>query len=1112
MHQKMDDHENNQEKTDNTEGQSEAESFFNSVNNLDGLLNPQEYNYQPSTEDLEAKTDRSPAKSLGFLTRDIPNQFHFKHGERPAKNTNNKDRTTSREVKKQDIERHDSKSTNANTAKENNKSKKKSGKNSPAVNNINFVDKNHAENLMRCFDDLRKKSLFTDVILDVANTEFPAHRVVLVSGSEYFKKMFCTDHRASKQMMIQITGLSADVMEMLLTYLYTSKIKITKENVKLLLQATDLFKVNTLKSACISFMLQNLTLANALSTLSHAENHNYTELADKARDLLEKNFENFVKSDDFLKSSKNQLIKLFKNNNILAANEEMVFEAAVTWLMHKPESRKDHFGEILKYVRLPLLHPHYFMSNVETNKYILESNDDEIVKYMLESRMYHMMGKEPEFSECAEEVAIRYKPRKCNDLGQLIVVLSGQDRITNGWMLPTLEAFDANTCEWFNLSKFPAYVKQGYAVCGFHNKILVTGGKTISKDCWLYSLEKDAWDKISEMQQGRSCHNLTYIEGSVYALGGMDLRKGRLSSCERYDIFQSRWIQVPDIPSPISDVKACTYKKMIICFGVSNKAIMLPHLLNQNPNHQNHNHNIQPKFGNHDPQRPIEKCHDLIYAYHIRNKFWIELQFDQDFELNFITNLVSCQNVIYFSDIYGNVFEWTLPNEFDQQVQMISNKNERTSKRKNSTSTTSASQIGSQAGNNDENMIFTYKIQSKHIKKLNFDLEIDSGFAITSGNGKIYISGGKISNSRRYEDDLNNNNNEQSPKDSETTDRNNRMTGSSEKSHSNNSITEPELVSDFLCYNPDTSHISDIAVLTKPLFHHFSTVMTRNREPILNECFRGGFDQLSEEKLLKIGRGTYSTAGSVYNNPNNLQDARDSHSRENIYSGSYTNFDRDHDSNYENHVVPHHVHANTLGGHSTNISSLRRGNSIKDFRDNNDERNHYDSLRRESDRYRVARTPMQEHSSRRDAGYEMRDSYPSQDNYDHRYNNNAMNERESRYNSRNPNIHGGPTGGKSFGRVREYSQNRYGNNTSRGPDRGPYNQNASLQRGGSMRVNNNDDRYGNNRTYYHERPKDDRGYNNPFGRNRYGGRNNYYHSPNRHSRQVSAPIWDESMG
>lgn len=209
----------------------------------------------------------------------------------------------------------------------------KNTSNSNQENTVNFQDSNHAENLMSCFDDLRKKSLFTDVILDVASHEFPAHRVVLVSGSDYFKQMFCTDHRASKQMMIQITGLSADVMEMLLSYLYTSKINITKENVKLLLQATDLFKVNTLKNACIQFLLKNLTLSNALSTLSHAEAHNYKELAEKSRSLLEENFENFVKSDDFLKASRSQVIKLLKNDKIQVKNEELVYEAALSWLM-----------------------------------------------------------------------------------------------------------------------------------------------------------------------------------------------------------------------------------------------------------------------------------------------------------------------------------------------------------------------------------------------------------------------------------------------------------------------------------------------------------------------------------------------------------------------------------------------------------------------------------------------------------------------------------------------------------------------------------------------------------------------------------------------------------
>ena len=46
-----------------------------------------------------------------------------------------------------------------------------------------FEDPKHPEEVLQTFDQLRKKELFTDVILSTSNREFPCHRAVLVAGA-----------------------------------------------------------------------------------------------------------------------------------------------------------------------------------------------------------------------------------------------------------------------------------------------------------------------------------------------------------------------------------------------------------------------------------------------------------------------------------------------------------------------------------------------------------------------------------------------------------------------------------------------------------------------------------------------------------------------------------------------------------------------------------------------------------------------------------------------------------------------------------------------------------------------------------------------------------------
>ena len=87
----------------------------------------------------------------------------------------------------------------------------------------------------------------------------------------------------------------------------------------------------------------------------------------------------------------------------------------------------------------------------------------------------------------------------------------------------------------------------------------------------------------------------------------------------------------------------------------------------------------------------------------------------------------------------------------------------------------------------------------------------------------------------------------------------------SEKSASS---TGQELVKDVLCYNPDTGHISDVAILTRALFNHFSLSVIRGKEEVLSNSFRGGFDQLPDDKIMSLGRSGGNSYTSTTHNSN----------------------------------------------------------------------------------------------------------------------------------------------------------------------------------------------------------------------------------------------------
>ena len=67
-----------------------------------------------------------------------------------------------------------------------------------------------------------------------------------------------------KEMLVQINGLQSEVMEYLLTFLYTARTTITPSNVQMLLEAANLFQIDLLKRKCTDFMYKQLDPCNCL--------------------------------------------------------------------------------------------------------------------------------------------------------------------------------------------------------------------------------------------------------------------------------------------------------------------------------------------------------------------------------------------------------------------------------------------------------------------------------------------------------------------------------------------------------------------------------------------------------------------------------------------------------------------------------------------------------------------------------------------------------------------------------------------------------------------------------------------------------------------------------
>ncbi|XP_060762040.1 kelch-like protein 24a [Neoarius graeffei] len=412
----------------------------------------------------------------------------------------------------------------------------------------------HAESVLHVFDEFRTNRLFTDVVIGVQGREFPCHRAMLSACSGYFRAMFCNDHRESRQTLVEISGVQADAMEVLLQYVYTGRATITTQNVQYLFETSSLFQVGALRDASAKFLEDQLDPCNCLGMQRFAEVHSLKQLAERCRSYALQYFPEVAQHEEFLDLGREELEDYIASEELCVNREEVVFEAVMRWVYHSMEYRRPMLKELLQHVRLPLLHPNYFVQTVEGDQLIQSA--PECYQLLHEARRYHVLGN--------EMMSPRTRPRRSTGFSEVIMVVGGCER-AGGFNLPYTDCYDPVTGEWKSLAKHPEFTKSEYGVCALRNDILVSGGRINSSYVWMYNSQLNLWIRVASLNKGRWRHKMSVLLGKAYAVGGYD-GQGCLNNVEVYDSFSNRWTEVAPLKEAVSSpaVASCAGRLFVI--------------------------------------------------------------------------------------------------------------------------------------------------------------------------------------------------------------------------------------------------------------------------------------------------------------------------------------------------------------------------------------------------------------------------------------------------------------------------------------------------------------------------------------------------------------------
>ncbi|CAH2300559.1 kelch 2 isoform X1 [Pelobates cultripes] len=144
------------------------------------------------------------------------------------------------------------------------------------------VNPRHTRKAFKVMNELRSQNLLCDVTIVAEDVEILAHKVVLAACSPYFHAMFTGEMSESRAKRVRIKEVDGWTLKLLVDYVYTAEIKVTEENVQVLLPAAGLLQLQDVKKTCCEFLESQLHPSNCLGIRAFADMHACTELLNQA--------------------------------------------------------------------------------------------------------------------------------------------------------------------------------------------------------------------------------------------------------------------------------------------------------------------------------------------------------------------------------------------------------------------------------------------------------------------------------------------------------------------------------------------------------------------------------------------------------------------------------------------------------------------------------------------------------------------------------------------------------------------------------------------------------------------------------------------------------------
>ena len=213
----------------------------------------------------------------------------------------------------------------------------------------------------------KEEKEFCDVVLQVDDQEYAAHRNVLAASSEYFLKMFTVDMKEKSSKHVPIKNVTSLAMSEILKAVYQQKISLTSESLGDIIHAASMMQISSVLDAASLYINHVIHLENCFWLQQLVSKYSHEKLIKAVQTFFLKNIEKVFLRKEFLELDFKVLDPILASDDLIVDEEKTVFEMLLMWTNHDFKKRNRYFPMLFKHVRLQFIPINYVIDTIRKN-------------------------------------------------------------------------------------------------------------------------------------------------------------------------------------------------------------------------------------------------------------------------------------------------------------------------------------------------------------------------------------------------------------------------------------------------------------------------------------------------------------------------------------------------------------------------------------------------------------------------------------------------------------------------------------------------------------------------------------------------------------------------